>query len=125
MASRRVLKMPIPPLICHPPDFGPTVTLAMAFIHPSHLGASISYVPASPIVPQLVGAAGARALRQAIAEPDRFACEPKVDGVRGLVAYQPDASSRPETVAANVATGCTAMPSKPASVVLVIACRTP
>jgi bifunctional non-homologous end joining protein LigD len=28
-------------------------------------------------------------LRQAIAEPDRFACEPKIDGVRGLVAYQP------------------------------------
>jgi ATP-dependent DNA ligase len=26
-------------------------------------------------------------LRQAIAEPNRFACEPKVDGVRGLVIY--------------------------------------
>jgi ATP-dependent DNA ligase len=28
-------------------------------------------------------------LRQAIADPGRFACEPKVDGVRGLVIYQP------------------------------------
>jgi ATP-dependent DNA ligase len=33
---------------------------------------------------------GARALRQAIADPDRFACEPKVDGVRGLVVYEPE-----------------------------------
>jgi hypothetical protein len=29
-------------------------------------------------------------LRQAIADPDRFACEPKVDGVRGLVVYHPE-----------------------------------
>jgi bifunctional non-homologous end joining protein LigD len=44
-----------------------------------------------PIVtPQLVGNAGLRALRAAIAEPERFACEPKVDGVRGLVVYGPD-----------------------------------
>jgi ATP-dependent DNA ligase len=28
----------------------------------------------------------------AIREPERFACEPKVDGVRGLVVYQPDGS---------------------------------
>jgi ATP-dependent DNA ligase len=33
---------------------------------------------------------GARALRQAIAEPERFVCEPKVDGVRGLVVYGPE-----------------------------------
>ena len=26
-------------------------------------------------------------MREAIADPDRFACEPKVDGVRGLVTY--------------------------------------
>jgi bifunctional non-homologous end joining protein LigD len=44
-------------------------------------------VPA--VVPQLVANDGTRALRQAIADPDRFACEPKVDGVRGLVVYQP------------------------------------
>jgi ATP-dependent DNA ligase len=45
-------------------------------------------VPA--VVPQLVANDGARALRQAIADPDRFACEPKVDGVRGLVVYGPE-----------------------------------
>jgi ATP-dependent DNA ligase len=44
------------------------------------------------VVPQLVANDGARALRQAIADPDRFACEPKVDGVRGLVIYQPGRS---------------------------------
>ena len=42
------------------------------------------------VVPQLVANDGARALRQAIADPDRFACEPKVDGVRGLVVYHPN-----------------------------------
>src|SRR5919198_37116 len=42
--------------------------------------------------PQLVANNGLRALRAAIAEPERFACEPKVDGVRGLVVYQPDGS---------------------------------
>jgi ATP-dependent DNA ligase len=31
-----------------------------------------------------------RALRRAIADPDRYACEPKVDGVRGLVIYGPE-----------------------------------
>jgi ATP-dependent DNA ligase len=42
------------------------------------------------VTPQLVANTGLRALRAAIAEPERFACEPKVDGVRGLVAYGPD-----------------------------------
>jgi ATP-dependent DNA ligase len=42
------------------------------------------------VVPHLVANDGTRALRQAIAEPDRFACEPKVDGVRGLVVYGPE-----------------------------------
>ena len=41
-------------------------------------------------MPHLVANDGPRALRQAIADPDRFACEPKVDGVRGLVVYQPE-----------------------------------
>jgi hypothetical protein len=41
------------------------------------------------VVPQLVAIDGARALRQAIADPDRFACEPKVDGVRGLLVQVP------------------------------------
>ena len=44
------------------------------------------------VTPQLVGNNGLHALRAAIAEPDRFACEPKVDGVRGLVVYQPGGS---------------------------------
>jgi ATP-dependent DNA ligase len=47
-------------------------------------------VPA--VMPQLVANDGARALRLAINDPERFACEPKVDGVRGLVVYQPDGS---------------------------------
>jgi ATP-dependent DNA ligase len=47
-------------------------------------------VPA--VTPQLVANDGARALRLAINDPERFACEPKVDGVRGLVIYQPDGS---------------------------------
>lgn len=42
------------------------------------------------VLPQLVANDGPRALRQAIADPDRFACEPKVDGVRGLVVYGPE-----------------------------------
>jgi ATP-dependent DNA ligase len=42
------------------------------------------------VVPHLVANDGPRALRQAIADPDRFACEPKVDGVRGLVVYGPE-----------------------------------
>jgi hypothetical protein len=42
------------------------------------------------VTPQLVGNNALVALRLAIADPGRFACEPKVDGVRGLVVYQPD-----------------------------------
>jgi hypothetical protein len=39
------------------------------------------------VTPELLANDGAKALRQAIADPERFAC-PKVDGVRGLVIYQ-------------------------------------
>jgi hypothetical protein len=42
------------------------------------------------VVPMLVANNGIAALRAAIAEPDRYACEPKVDGVRGLVVYRQD-----------------------------------
>jgi ATP-dependent DNA ligase len=42
------------------------------------------------VLPQLVASNGLQALRAAIADPDRYACEPKVDGVRGLVVYGPD-----------------------------------
>jgi len=42
------------------------------------------------VTPHLVGNTGLRALQAAIADPDRFACEPKVDGVRGLVVYRPE-----------------------------------
>jgi hypothetical protein len=41
------------------------------------------------LVPQLVGNDGVRAMRRAIAEPGRFAFEPKVDGVRGMVSLLP------------------------------------
>ncbi len=42
------------------------------------------------VVPMLVANNGTAALRAAIADPERYACEPKVDGVRGLVVYGPD-----------------------------------
>jgi ATP-dependent DNA ligase len=44
------------------------------------------------VIPQLVANNGVRALQAAIAEPERYACEPKVDGVRGLIVYQSDGS---------------------------------
>lgn len=47
-------------------------------------------VPA--VLPQLVANDGPRAIRQATADPERFACEPKVNGVRGLVVYGPEHS---------------------------------
>jgi bifunctional non-homologous end joining protein LigD len=47
-------------------------------------------VPA--VLPQLVGNSGFRALATAIDDPTRYAIEPKVDGVRGLITYQPDGS---------------------------------
>ena len=39
------------------------------------------------VIPQLVANNGPAALRTAIADPLRYACEPKVDGVRGLIDY--------------------------------------
>ena len=46
------------------------------------------------VLPQLVGNRGVDGLRLAIREPERFAIEPKVDGVRGLVAFVPDGFER-------------------------------
>src|SRR4051812_11831304 len=45
---------------------------------------------APAVLPQLVANDGPRALRAAIADPERFACEPKVDGVRGLLVFDGD-----------------------------------
>jgi bifunctional non-homologous end joining protein LigD len=39
------------------------------------------------VVPQLLANNGSAVLRRAIADPERYACEPKVDGVRGLVVF--------------------------------------
>jgi hypothetical protein len=39
----------------------------------------------SQLLPQLVANDGLRTLRAAIADPNRWAIEPKVDGVRGLL----------------------------------------
>jgi len=39
------------------------------------------------VTPQLLANRGLEALRLAIAEPDRFAIEGKVDGVRGLITF--------------------------------------
>ena len=47
-------------------------------------------VPA--VTPQLVANTGLSALRAAITEPERYAVEPKIDGVRGRVVYQADGS---------------------------------
>jgi ATP-dependent DNA ligase len=41
------------------------------------------------VVPQLVAGNGPAALRAAIADPERYIVEPKVDGVRGLVTFAP------------------------------------
>jgi hypothetical protein len=41
------------------------------------------------VLPQLCGSAGLKPLRAAIGDPTRFAIEPKVDGVRGPVIYEP------------------------------------
>jgi ATP-dependent DNA ligase len=41
------------------------------------------------VLPQLVTNRGLDGLRLAIAEPDRFAIEPKVDGFRGLLVFLP------------------------------------
>jgi bifunctional non-homologous end joining protein LigD len=50
------------------------------------------YTPAvlPHVLPQLVANNGRRALDAAIRDPDRYAIEPKVDGVRGLLAYLDD-----------------------------------
>ena len=42
------------------------------------------------VLPQLVGNRGVDGLWRAIRDPQRFAIEPKVDGVRGLLAFLPD-----------------------------------
>jgi bifunctional non-homologous end joining protein LigD len=42
------------------------------------------------VLPQLVANDGRRGLLAAIADPDRFAIEPKIDGVRGLIVFRPD-----------------------------------
>ena len=42
------------------------------------------------VTPQLVANNGLAAMRAAIADPDRYVVEPKVDGVRGLVTFTPD-----------------------------------
>ena len=39
------------------------------------------------VTPQLLANDGVRALRLAIADPDRYAIEGKIDGVRGLVTF--------------------------------------
>jgi ATP-dependent DNA ligase len=47
-------------------------------------------VPVLNVLPQLVANDGLTALRAAIADPDAYAIEPKVDGVRCLLTFQPD-----------------------------------
>jgi ATP-dependent DNA ligase len=42
------------------------------------------------VTPHLVANNGLTALRAAIADPERYVVEPKVDGVRGLVVYRDD-----------------------------------
>lgn len=62
-------------------------------------------MPAVPdVLPQLVANDGLLALQAAIADPERFAVEPKVDGVRGLVVFDAMGSSKYATAAGSVAT---------------------
>ena len=76
------------------------------------------------VIPQLVANDGTWALRQAIADPDRFAYEPKVDGVRGSSCTSRDASWRCATGGARGATGSAAMRSRPGCDASAIDCRT-
>src|SRR5687767_10620608 len=41
------------------------------------------------LLPQLLANNGVEAMRAAIADPERYAIEPRVDGVRGLIVFQP------------------------------------
>ena len=58
---------------------------------PPLLGRASMLLPPVPttldVLPQLVANDGLRTLRAAIVEPERFAMEPKVDGVRGRVIF--------------------------------------
>jgi hypothetical protein len=44
----------------------------------------------SDVTPQLVANDGVKAMQRAIADPDAYAIEPKVDGVRGLIVFRED-----------------------------------
>ena len=78
----------------------------------------------SPVIPQLVANDGTRALRQAIANPERFACEPKVDGVRGVVIYQPGRVLEMRNRRGEKRDCSEAMPSRQDYDASAIACRT-
>jgi hypothetical protein len=47
-------------------------------------------VPVHEVLPQLVANDGVRALQAAIADPDGWGIEPKVDGVRLLFTFHSD-----------------------------------
>jgi len=55
------------------------------------------------VLPQLVGSSGLAGLKRAIADPERYAIEPKVDGVRGLLAFLPDGTIESPTPRSAVA----------------------
>jgi hypothetical protein len=81
-------------------------------------GSTIGIEPVVPsLVPQLVGNDGIRALRAAIADPERWALEPKVDGVRGLLVFD-DGRLELATGTASAATGFAAMRSRTACAAL-------
>jgi hypothetical protein len=75
------------------------------------------------VIPQLVANTGVRALRAAIAEPDRYVVEPKVDGVRGLVVSVQTGRLRRATGAANGVTGSAATGSRAACGGWLTGCR--
>jgi len=50
---------------------------------------AVPYAASLPVLPQLVANPGLRVLPDVAQEPDRWAIEPKVDGIRCLVAYLP------------------------------------
>jgi ATP-dependent DNA ligase len=56
--------------------------------HESNSGYDLAVLPT--ILPHLVANNGVAGLRLAIADPQRYVVEPKVDGVRGLVTFAPD-----------------------------------
>src|SRR5207244_6665845 len=66
------------------------ITTSRRIVGPPRGGRYHSIVPVPVVLPHLVANDGIRALQAAIFDPDAWAVEPKVDGVRLLLTFQSD-----------------------------------